>query len=664
MNSRIYTGEVMHARATPVRHTFRYPVYFFGLDLDELPALDRDVAGFGHNRFRPASIHDRDYLLDREDGPIRERLERHFTPAAGWSAARRVVLVTSARYFGYVFNPVSFYVCLDAGGAIVAVAAEVNNTFGERHLYALESPSNGDGRVRFITGKAFHVSPFNDMAGHYEFEFASPGDTVDIRISLVRDSRTVMTARLTGAGAPLDSRRLRRTLLRHPLTALLTMPRIVWQAGRLYVGRKLTVHPKPDPSSPRTIRTARPTLLQRLGLRLARTLLASIGHGRLELALPDGTRESFGPEGSGPAADLRVRRFDLFRRLLLDADVGLGEGYVAGDWDSADLTGLVRLFIDNRAHLSDEAVGMAAADKLFHRWRHRARANTLVGSRVNIGAHYNLSNSLYRLFLDESMMYSCAIFAREDETLEDAQSRKLDAIIRQARIGAEHHVLEIGSGWGGFAIEAVRVTGCRVTSITLSEQQLALAREKAAAAGLADRIEFRLQDYRTLDGRFDRIVSIEMLEAVGHAYFGSFFAALERLLAPDGLAVIQTITIPDQRYDNYRRNPDWIQLHIFPGGELPSLHALIHAMVRHSTLVIERQVNIGPHYAWTLREWRRRFLAHRDQVLALGFDEAFIRKWEYYLCYCEAAFAARYLGNLQLVLTRPGNRSLPVVGEP
>jgi cyclopropane-fatty-acyl-phospholipid synthase len=290
--------------------------------------------------------------------------------------------------------------------------------------------------------------------------------------------------------------------------------------------------------------------------------------------------------------------------------------------------------------------------------RHVARDNSHFGSRRNIREHYDLSNDFFGLFLDEAMNYSCGIYRTDEDTLEQAQRNKLQAVIRKARIGAGDHVLEIGCGWGAFALEAARETGCRVTGITISKEQYELARQRVAQAGLQDRVTILLRDYRHVDGVFDRIVSIEMLEAVGHRYFGDFFRCCEKLLTADGIAVLQTITVPDHRYDEYRKGSDWIQKHIFPGGHLPSLGALCDAMARNSHLVVEHLENIGIHYARTLREWRHRFEKNLDGVAQLGFDRTFQRKWLYYLSFCEAAFETRSLGNLQMVLSRPHNANL------
>ena len=320
-------------------------------------------------------------------------------------------------------------------------------------------------------------------------------------------------------------------------------------------------------------------------------------------------------------------------------------------------------FIRNRKTFKDGDFTESLLLRLVEKGRFLARANTLVGSRRNIHRHYDLSNAFFQTFLDDSMAYSCAIFNNLNDTLEKAQQNKYNAIIQKARLDPADHLLEIGCGWGGFAIEAVRQTGCRVTGITISKDQYRLARKRVRDAGMQDRIRILFRDYRLMSGRYDKIVSIEMLEAVGHAYFGTFFKQLDRLLAPEGIAVIQTITIPDQRYEVYRKSHDWIQKHIFPGGLLPCLSILTRAMTRHSTLMVDHAENIGNHYATTLAEWHTRFNAHRNQVSQLGFDRIFQRKWAYYLGSCEAGFREGALGNLQLVLTREGNTSLRGSGK-
>ena len=647
----------MHARLEPVPHAFSYPVHFLGIDLDELPRLPELVRGFAYNRRGVLAIHDRDYL-DEAAGTIREKLDRFLHTMKRGDEVARVYLVTAARWFNHVFNPVSFYYCYGADGALRCAIAEVNNTFRERHLYLLDEPEQSGETAHFHSAKAFHVSPFNDRRGDYAFSFSPPTPDLDVRVDLVRDGRVVFKSQLAGKALPFDTNHLFGTLARYPLSAALTMPRIMMQAAQLYFQRKLPVYTKPAPASPLTIRTAPATRWERLCANLTLGLLDRIERGTLELTLPDGSTRTIGGTTPGPRAAMQIRDPAFYARIVRDGEIGLGEGYMLGEWESPDITAFIALLIENRHRLDDGDVRMARFGRTFNRLLHLAHRNTVAGSRRNIAAHYDLSNDFFKLWLDPTLLYSAAVFAEPGQSLQDAQVLKMHKLINAARIGPDHHVLEIGSGWGGFAMEAVRRTGCRVTSITVSQRQLEKAQARAAAAGLADRIEFKLCDYRKIEGQFDRIVSIEMLEAVGRAYLGTYFATLERVLKPDGVAAIQVITIPDQRYAAYSGSTDWIQKHIFPGGHLPSLGALCAAMTEHSKLHVDSVENIGPHYAPTLRRWLENFEAVLPQVRALGYDEVFIRKWRYYLCYCEAAFATRALDNLHLVLTRTGNPAL------
>jgi cyclopropane-fatty-acyl-phospholipid synthase len=401
-------------------------------------------------------------------------------------------------------------------------------------------------------------------------------------------------------------------------------------------------------------------LLERTGAAVVLAAMEKIRHGRLAVVLPDGSSRVFGDAGSPLRATLRVKRPDFFKRVLLWGDVGFGEAYQAGDFETDDLTGLIRLFIENGETMEVEHTRWALWGKVRNRLRHLMNKNSLAGSRRNIYAHYDLGNDFFGLFLDPTMMYSCARFESGDD-LESAQRRKVAAILDKARVQAGDHVLEIGSGWGTLASEAVK-RGARVTTLTISQRQLEHCRARFEREGISDRAEVRFCDYRKAEGSYDKIVSIEMIEAVGHEFLGAFFATCDRLLKPDGLVIIQGITIPDQRYEAYRRGCDWIQKHVFPGALLPSLTAMCDALTRHTNLVVEDVENIGIHYSRTLREWRDALVAKKDQVRAQGFDDAFLRTWEYYFSYCEAGFATRTLGDLQLVLTRPNNKRLPTSG--
>lgn len=391
--------------------------------------------------------------------------------------------------------------------------------------------------------------------------------------------------------------------------------------------------------------------------RVVEDLLSGVSVGSLELCDTDGVVRPFGDPAHPLKARIDVHDRRFYSRLVHGASVGLGESFVRGEWSSPDTVALIRLLIANRLELRRISPA-ALANVVFDRMAHLARGNRPGRARANIIAHYDLSNDLYATFLDPSMTYSSARFDHAGQPLADAQRAKLVAIAERARLGPGMEVLEIGCGWGAFSVLAAREYGCRVTAITLSDAQAEYMRGLVVREGLEDRIEVRIEDYRHVAGTFDRVVSIEMLEAVGHRYLGTYFRAVDRLLAPDGLAVIQVITIPDQRERAYRRRPDFIQRAIFPGGHLPSLTTMTKAMTRRSQLMVEELENLGPHYAETLRLWRERFLERTDRVRALGFDDTFLRLWEFYLAYCEGAFLSRYLNDLQLVLTRASNGTL------
>ncbi len=415
----------------------------------------------------------------------------------------------------------------------------------------------------------------------------------------------------------------------------------------------------PTPTAPAR-GVAPPSAVEQRAWRTVARLLDGVHTGTVSVRLPDATERRFGAPGTGPDVHLDVHDWAFFRRVLVGGSVGLGESYMAGEWDCDDLTGFVWTVIANRdvvRRLTPASLLQVAADLALH----VSRANRIGQASRNIAAHYDLSNDLYRLFLDETMTYSSAWFPHADATLEEAQHAKYARLADKVRLRPGDHVLEVGCGWGGFALYAAGERGCRVTGITLSRAQADEARRRVAAAGLTDRVEIQLVDYRALTpppGGFDRIVSIEMLEAVGHRYLPDYFAALDRLLAADGLVGVQVIAIPEQRYGAYRLRPDFINKHIFPGGHLPSLAAMTRAMGRASDLYVHEVENIGPHYATTLHRWRDRFLANLDGVRALGFDDRFVRMWEFYLAYCEGAFRAHYVADYQLVLTRPLNRTL------
>jgi len=649
VSGKIYTGNIYHNRLQPRGHAFRYPAFFFAVDLGGLDENDHASRLFGYNRRRLLSLHDRDYLT--EPGTA---LAIKIKTYLNHSDIKHITLVTVPRICGYVFNPVSFYLGYDANRHLVGAVAEVNNTFKERHIYVLDQPKSDDqGYTHFRTAKAFHVSPFNDRKGDYLFRFKDVEGRLEVHIDIERDGHVVFRSGLVGAHSlALSDRHILKTLVRFPFQHVLTVPRIHFQALRLYFQKKMEYFPKPGPSSVMTVKYSPPTMLEKVGIHVFDRLLQKVQVGTISIRLPNGLEKTHGVPGTGPSVDLRVKDYTFFRRILLDGDIGLGEAYMYDQWETSDLTALISFLIANRDSFQNGELKSSRLNWFFNRIKHVFRSNTKRMSRKNIGAHYDLNNDFFSLFLDPTMLYSAAVFSSPDENHEQAQRNKMRAIIEKAGIQSHHHVLEIGSGWGGFAIEMARSTGCRVTSVTISEEQLKLARQRVTDAGLDDRVSIELCDYRDIQGKYDRIVSIEMLEAVGHEHFGTFFRTIEDHLNPDGVAVLQVITIPHERYEAYRTSVDWIQKHIFPGGHLPSIEALNEAMANNSRLFVQQMDNIGIHYARTLQLWRDNLISQKDKLTSMGYNDVFYRTWLYYFSYCEAAFATRTLGNHHLVLSR------------
>jgi cyclopropane-fatty-acyl-phospholipid synthase len=372
-----------------------------------------------------------------------------------------------------------------------------------------------------------------------------------------------------------------------------------------------------------------------LGRLFLTRLLRQIALGRLTVRLPSGEELVGAGAGSGPEATLFLHRWRALRQLVLGGDVGFAEAFMDGDWSSPDLPALIELAARNQDALGDSITGTTAM-RLINRVMHRWHANTKRGSRRNIVSHYDLGNDFYESWLDRGMSYSSALFTEPHQSLEEAQEIKQDRVLRHLDLTGAETVLEIGCGWGGLA-ERIRARACHVTGITLSPAQLDYARQRPSTPGT--KAEFRLQDYRDVNAVFDRIVSIEMLEAVGVKYWPTYFAKLRACLAPGGVAVLQVITIADEKFGAYLRSPDFIQRYIFPGGMLPT-HSIMQRQIAEAGLLLDTVETFGLSYARTLAEWRRRFHDAWPRLRASGLDEMFGRKWDYYLAYCEAGFRA------------------------
>lgn len=411
------------------------------------------------------------------------------------------------------------------------------------------------------------------------------------------------------------------------------------------------------PANSVTTPQANISLVSRVARNLVIHQLRQLGAGTLiiresgmeDLVFGDGSDEH-------PPAELIVHDPSTWRDLLTGGSVGAAEAYVAGDWSSPDLVALLRFFTRNIDRMNEFEDKFSWVTKPALKGLHWLNRNTKDGSRKNISAHYDLGNDLFETFLDPTMMYSSAIYPNEDSTLEEAAVHKLDTICKKLDLQPSDRVIEIGTGWGGFAIHAAKHYGCHVTTTTISKEQLELAQERVRSEGLEDRITLLFDDYRDLAGQFDKLVSIEMIEAVGPQYLDSYFSQINALLKPNGLALVQAINMPEQRYQRALKNVDFIQRFIFPGSFIPSFGAILESLRNESNLVLTHSEDTGFHYARTLKDWCDRFMANRETLESMGYDQAFRKLWHFYFAYCEAGFSERAIGVSQLVFAKPGNK--------
>lgn len=404
--------------------------------------------------------------------------------------------------------------------------------------------------------------------------------------------------------------------------------------------------------------TPKPGMFAKLARKLVLRHLQRVSVGCVNLT--DGKfKTRFGqPENEADlVASIEVLDVSFYADIAFGGSIGAGEAYMQGSWRCEDLVSLIRILVRNRHVLDDMEKGSARLTRPLQKVFHWFNRNTREGARRNISAHYDLGNDFFSIWLDESMMYSSAMFERHDQSLADAQQHRLDVVCEKLELGAGDHVIEIGTGWGAFAIHAAKKYGCRVTTTTISKQQYELAWQRVVAAGLENRIELLLEDYRDLEGRYDKLVSIEMIEAIGSDQYETYFSQCSQLLKPGGRMLIQAITIADQQYTYAQRNVDFIQRYIFPGSCLPSLSVMTSTIAKTGDMLVTGVEDIGRHYALTLNHWRRNFFSHIDEIIELGYPDEFVRMWEFYLCYCEGGFLERVISDVHLVAEKPGNQS-------
>lgn len=409
----------------------------------------------------------------------------------------------------------------------------------------------------------------------------------------------------------------------------------------------------------RTVRSRPFSALERFARSQLHERLAGLRWGRLVLRDELGSQVFGGAHG--PSATIEVHDGELYLDIAKQGSVGAGEAYAHGAWSTDDLVAVIRILVRNRDVLQGMERGLARLGSAALRLWHRRHDNTRSGSRENISAHYDLGNEFYELWLDETMMYSCAAFERPDMTLHEAQVARLDRICRKLDLQPTDHLLEIGTGWGGMALYAAREFGCRVTTTTISRRQHEKAVERVRAEGLEERVTVLFEDYRDLTGSYDKLVSLEMIEAVGERWYDTYFETCSKLLKPDGMMLLQAITIRDSLYREALRSVDFIQRFIFPGSCIPSTSAIMDRVARVTDMNLYHLEDIGPHYAPTLRMWRENMATNAARIRALGYSEEFLRMWEFYLCYCEGGFEERSIQDVQMLLAKPLSRREPLL---
>lgn len=398
--------------------------------------------------------------------------------------------------------------------------------------------------------------------------------------------------------------------------------------------------------------------LQSFARKLVLAKLKKLSFGKLNI-IENNELFEFG-NAAELTATIIILDSNFYSEIAFGGSIGAGESYMLNDWQADNLTNVVRIMVRNQNVMDTLEGGFEWLSKPLLKLLHWLNRNTQDGSRKNIAAHYDLGNDFFKLWLDPSMMYSAAIFAEDNLSLDVAALTKLKVICEKLDLKPTDHVVEIGTGWGGFAIYAAKSYGCHVTTTTISKQQYELAQARVLAENLQDKVTLLLNDYRDLTGKFDKLVSIEMVEAVGHHFYDTYFAKCADLLKPNGMALIQAITITDQRFESAKNSVDFIQRYIFPGSNIPSITAMLSSITKVSDLRLFNLEDIGPHYATTLAAWRHNFFNKLQEVRALGYSEAFIKMWEFYLCYCEGGFTERALGDVHLLLVKPDNRRLPL----
>tara|TARA_A100001015_G_scaffold316162_1_gene429757 strand:- start:3647 stop:5596 length:1950 start_codon:yes stop_codon:yes gene_type:complete len=638
----IIFGSTTHCRVKPKKHEFKYPLYMLEVDIEQLNASKKNFL-FGYNKNALFSIFDQDYLNNSNES-IQNKVAKINNQFNFHSKISRTKMVTIPRLIFKTFRPVSFYLCYDYHDELLGMFAEVTNTYNESVFYKLEY--NGDSS-RMVINKDFHVSPFFEEKGQYEFKIINNAKIFEAHINYKCDDDQVFYANFIGSKKKLSSWQALRVFLWFPFTLLLVFPRILYQAFCLSFIKKIKHFSKPRMKSKSILRHMPLSFFQKKILSKITHICNDLKNGQLILRLTDSTEFRLGDSNSNKHACINVINANFFNTIQSSGEIGLGESYMKEQWDSDQLEQVIMFMIKNKQQLESKFKG-AFLVNCFNIYKHFQRRNTTKNSKKNIQDHYDLGNKFYELFLDKSMMYSSGLFLADTDTLFQAQEQKVNRLINGLDLSKNDHVLEIGSGWGFNAVQMAKKYQCKITSITLSHEQCQYAKQLAEKCDVSHLVDFQIKDYRHIKGAFDAIISIEMIEAVGSKYLKTYFDVCNNRLKPGGKFALQVITYPNKYYNKYKNGTDFIRKHIFPGGHLPSLGIINEIITKNTDLIQYDSLNIATSYAKTLAMWRSTFEKEKHHILEQGFNELFYRKWVYYFAYCEAAFASDYLGCYQI----------------
>jgi cyclopropane-fatty-acyl-phospholipid synthase len=648
MTHALATGHTSHTRFSPIKRTFCYRLNYLLIDLDTAETLDH-CWGFKWNRRCFFSLHHQTYLTPGT-APLHQKARAFMAEHLPNTPFDRICLLTTPRFFNINFNPVSFFYFLDTNNNIVSIIAEVHNTYAQKHLYLLHEPVLNGTSLEFNHQKTFHVSPFYTTDGTYQFVFSRNLCNINVTINYVKGCQKMFNATLNLKTSQIKPSPFLRMGIQFIWTAITTFPRILIQASILKFKHKLPHYKNNGLQSPLSFSKKPPSLVQKLCEKIVHNYLSKITVGHLTLLLPNSDTRTYGDPKATLRATIDVSNYSFFYQLMIKGDMGLADAFIRGAWTTPNLTDVFMVFIKNES-VGQSQPPITRLHTILNRIQHYHRNNSVNSAKKNIYAHYDLGNSFFDLFLDKHKVYSSAVFESKKQSLEDAQINKISQMLSLADVQPHHRILEIGSGWGALAIHAATTIGCHVTTVTISEEQYNFVKKQINQRHLDNKIEVKLMDYRHLTGQYDRIVSVEMLEAVGHQYLDTFFRQCHHLLTHTGKAAFQCIMIPKERYKNYMKKPDFIQKYIFPGGHLPYLE-LIQNVTLTAGFKWGSDAPITAHYVPTLHAWDVAFRQKESDIKALGFDESFIRTWHYYFHYCAAGFQCDYIQNHHFLIEK------------